>query len=519
MKRILSFAAALLAFTAVNAEDYELRVLTFEDSDYATNNGVSGYWSGLIDEPQYGGELLYGEGGGDMGSTGQVLGYRWFDNNNTFLQSAFPENFGGQQMYWGGGHAISNYWDSEIANGDYEHQLSVYARGESGDGRGGHGHNGSDNFCVHYGYKDDYSESIGMENLPYFEFADGAYRTIDHMYVNLNTYLANCIANGNDLTSSLGEGEYVRVVATGYRSRGTKTALFDLASEDGTVIGDWTKWDLSGLGDVTKVDFNIVGSSDNGYGFSQPAYFCYDDVAVRFPASGNGVATQQKVEALSEEEDGEDVIYKMVVNPDYDEPNDESIIRLSGDVPEGVFGLFETNKIWETYLEPDAYITVTLKGMPDNAVITKIESNVGVPSTGGAGVITCSNDGVDFANLAFCGRFIPEDHGIVVHEEGNFGDSFATLEHEIFDPEHARCKGDFVIYSENVNLSHLGKQYTTYVHITEHTIYYKLDNSVGVNGVEAEQYVDDSYYTLQGVRVDNPTKGIYIHKGKKVILK
>lgn len=45
MKRLLSFAAALLAFTAVNAEDYELRVLTFEDSDYATNNGVSGYWS------------------------------------------------------------------------------------------------------------------------------------------------------------------------------------------------------------------------------------------------------------------------------------------------------------------------------------------------------------------------------------------------------------------------------------------------------------------------------------------
>ena len=45
---------------------------------------------------------------------------------------------------------------------------------------------------------------------------------------------------------------------------------------------DWTRFDLSGLGAVTKVEFNITGSSDNGYGFSQPAYFAYDDVAVRF---------------------------------------------------------------------------------------------------------------------------------------------------------------------------------------------------------------------------------------------
>ena len=30
---------------------------------------------------------------------------------------------------------------------------------------------------------------------------------------------------------------------------------------------------------------------------------------------------------------------------------------------------------------------------------------------------------------------------------------------------------------------------------------------------------DDAIYNLQGVRVDNPTKGIYIQKGKKIIIK
>lgn len=51
---------------------------------------------------------------------------------------------------------------------------------------------------------------------------------------------------------------------------------------------DWTRWDLSGLGKVLKVTFNVTGSSDNGYGFSQPAYFAYDDVAVRFEKAAAG---------------------------------------------------------------------------------------------------------------------------------------------------------------------------------------------------------------------------------------
>jgi dextranase len=31
--------------------------------------------------------------------------------------------------------------------------------------------------------------------------------------------------------------------------------------------------------------------------------------------------------------------------------------------------------------------------------------------------------------------------------------------------------------------------------------------------------VDNNYYTLYGVKVEHPTKGIYIHRGKKIIIK
>ncbi len=102
------------------------------------------------------------------------------------------------------------------------------------------------------------------------------------MYIMWSTYLANCIFNGNSLTAPLSPSGYVKVVAYGYNgTRQTGHVEFFIAGNGGT-IQDWTKWDLSPLGEVTQVNFNVMGDSDNGYGFSQPAYFCYDDVAVRF---------------------------------------------------------------------------------------------------------------------------------------------------------------------------------------------------------------------------------------------
>ena len=44
--------------------------------------------------------------------------------------------------------------------------------------------------------------------------------------------------------------------------------------------------------------------------------------------------------------------------------------------------------------------------------------------------------------------------------------------------------------------------------------------TTGIDGVTTdEDGTDDGYYNLNGQRVDNPQKGIYIHRGKKVIIK
>jgi hypothetical protein len=180
-----------------------------------------------------------------------------------------------------GGHALSNYVGNDLSLGNYMYDLQAYhVEG---------GANGSSNFCVHFGYTDD--SGMGMMNeLVYFAFADGVERTIDHMYVTNTTYAYNLLENGDGWMIPVGgvtDECWYKIIAYGYNNANqlTDTAEFILWS-NGQGVQDWTKWDLSVLGNVARVEFNLIGSDElyaSGYGLGAPGYFAYDDVAVRFP--------------------------------------------------------------------------------------------------------------------------------------------------------------------------------------------------------------------------------------------
>lgn len=261
--------------------DYLLRVLTFEDADAKFDSYYLEYadqtiekWSDLIDEEQHSGVLLYGPNGAFAGTyEGDEGIYHWYDQGNTELMHEFPYTWGGYS-YYGGGHAISNYAseDYETFGDAFGGQLTVYGTG---------GHSGS-NFCMHFGYID-YQEYV--DQLPALYMGDNIPRVIDHMYVNITTYVLNCLLNGNGLTDPASNNNTFFITATGYdeddNETGTVTKYIWNPAEDEYVL-EWTKWDLTPLGEVLYVKFNVGGTNDNGYGFSQPAYFAYDDVAVQF---------------------------------------------------------------------------------------------------------------------------------------------------------------------------------------------------------------------------------------------
>ena len=287
---------------------YELRVLTFENSDARFEPYTLDYagvdittWSDLIDDPQYGGPLTYA----DMTSAM----YTWYDEGNTELAHIFPDNYG--YCYWGGGHAISNYWGEGFSDEDRNKHIAKYYGEDYVTENAGNdamlgwfnlqlmtpvpAHSG-DNFVVHYGYKDFYSY---VENLPELYFADGEARVIDHMYITNTSYTLNQLYMGvkSEAGNSFGgnwegltESAWLKIVAQGfddvdadaYAEPISEVEFYLVQGEN--VVTDWQKWDLSELGSVAKVRFNFLYSDEMGgkYGFTIPGYFAYDDVAVRF---------------------------------------------------------------------------------------------------------------------------------------------------------------------------------------------------------------------------------------------
>ena len=313
MKKSIFLAALCLMNVVLMAQDYELRVLTFEDEDAQFSEYTLDYaddwagrtittWSDLIDDPQYGGPLTYAD---YMSAT-----YHWYDEGNTELAHTFPDNYA--YCFWGGGHAISNYWGAGWNDEDRDLHIAKYygedyvVENAGNDAMLGwfnlqmmvpvQPHSGN-NFAVHYGYKDFFTY---IENLPELTFEDGEMHVIDHMYVTNTNYTLNQLYNGvkSEAGNSFGgnwegltEDAWLKIVAYGFDDLDAD-AYADPISEvefylvqGKNVVTDWQKWDLSELGEVAKVRFNFLYSDEMGgrYGFTIPGYFAYDDVAVRFP--------------------------------------------------------------------------------------------------------------------------------------------------------------------------------------------------------------------------------------------
>ena len=313
MKKSIFLAALCLMNVVLMAQDYELRVLTFEDEDAQFSEYTLDYaddwagrtittWSDLIDDPQYGGPLTYADY--------MSAAYHWYDEGNTELAHTFPDNYA--YCFWGGGHAISNYWGEGWSDEDRDIHIAKYygedyvAENAGNDAMLGwfnlqmmvpvQAHSG-ENFAVHYGYKDFFTY---IENLPELRFEDGEMHVIDHMYVTNTNYTLNQLYNGvkSEAGNSFGgnwEGltdeAWLKIVAYGFDDVDADAYAEPIDSvefylvQGENVVTDWQKWDLSALGEVAKVRLNFRYSDEMGgkYGFTIPGYFAYDDVAVRFP--------------------------------------------------------------------------------------------------------------------------------------------------------------------------------------------------------------------------------------------
>ena len=250
MKKISFFVSLLcigMAFTACESDDSDFNP-TVDNDETQTVTFEGSYWDALIDVPQYGGNLLYGPNAKEYG---------WTDATTQF-SSSLTLAWGGDWGFAEGGIAISNYIDANISEArSYTDQLAVPVS------------NGSKNFAVVY-----CDASVS--------FADGQARVIKSMDVIGTTYLLGVIKNGDGYAKAMvDKGDYVDVIVTGYNGNAVTGTMKITLAKNGGFATNWMTVDLSALGKVDVLKFEMNSNDVSAYGMKAPKYFAFDNVVIK----------------------------------------------------------------------------------------------------------------------------------------------------------------------------------------------------------------------------------------------
>lgn len=267
--KIFSAAVAVILLSAACTKDLE-KTLTVDFEGLR--------FSALIDDPQYGGSLLYGEM--DPETYAYNVEYTWVDAASRLGFGGFPSSWG-SVCFSSGGEAISNYVEPNYEGAGYLRQLEVPAAPASGS-----------NFVVHYGFADPTAEGAAFSSIC---FNDKSAHMVKSFDVCPTSYLLNSAVNGDGYFGPLGSSSKISVKVYGLDVNGKATGApfqFDLLSgseveaiKSGAKSIAWETISLNALGDVYGLAFQVCGTDDcyGDYGFNAPAYFAYDNIVIQTP--------------------------------------------------------------------------------------------------------------------------------------------------------------------------------------------------------------------------------------------
>lgn len=149
---------------------------------------------------------------------------------------------------------------------------------------------------------------------------NNAYEVVGVFVTNASWPFYGCI-HGDGFARAFDEGDSFKLVAHGVAEDGTeKTAEITLISyTDGMLhaIRNWKYWDLSSLGKVKSVYFNLTSTDASAYGSNTAVYFCLDKFMVKKPVasgvtsvnSANNIIYDRMAQTISLSGDGFGVIY------------------------------------------------------------------------------------------------------------------------------------------------------------------------------------------------------------------
>ncbi|MBC7700011.1 MAG: DUF4465 domain-containing protein [Massilia sp.] len=157
----------------------------------------------------------------------------------------------------------------------FGNQYSVYANGGQG---------GSSNFALAY---------VGIDYMSAQTVASTATLSTPSIvagaYFNNTTYTALAMKNGDSFSKRFGgasgnDADYFKLIISGIDATGHKTGSVDFYLADyrfgnnslDYIVNTWTYVDLSSLGAVSKLSFDVASTDVSAYGINTPTYFAMD---------------------------------------------------------------------------------------------------------------------------------------------------------------------------------------------------------------------------------------------------
>lgn len=237
MKKILFITFGLLSALVSRSQT----VSTFESLTLANDS----FWDGS-DQP--------------LGAT--------FSNGNALFPNFFDTSYGG---YWTGGWAYSNMTDTITP--DYNNIYSAIP---------GKGYNGSNNFI------------LGQQNSMIKLTGKALGKMVQGFYITNSTYASYSLRDGDFVCKKFGgatgkDKDFFKLKIQKYyggvlSNDSVVFYLADYRSDDSTkdyIVKDWRWVDLSSLGNVDSLTFELISSDNGQFGMNTPAFFCMDNFTTK----------------------------------------------------------------------------------------------------------------------------------------------------------------------------------------------------------------------------------------------
>lgn len=265
----------------------EEAICGFEDAEgtvlYGADlkNQVEKKFSELVDDPQYGGELLYGDQASNYifkdPRTGLITGLR---TNMCKLLGIPVENSYGDAFY-SGGAALANTWKQTWAGGGYQEQLSFYGPENNGTA------------LMLYGYNDEEQTSVSYDSRPIIAFENDTELVYCNIYYP--TYLLHSLMEGDGFNTPATDNTKVYLVVEGFDANHKSTGILKTLLFDSNMLNDLKadsvayEWCINFLeNDGTlpasryyMFNYSVTDDQKGPNGLNMPAYIGLDDIMVK----------------------------------------------------------------------------------------------------------------------------------------------------------------------------------------------------------------------------------------------